>query len=102
MASNIFRIRPASYAGEDHISGKIGELDFEMSELEVKEMSKVRNRLNYVFRGVFLLHAKFAKPRRGAIMILPRAFNQYLTRTMKDFNLKGGKPIDESKLSQKV
>ena len=63
-------------------------------------MSKVRNRLNYVFRGVFL-HAKFVKPRRGAIMILPRAFNQYLTKTMKDFNIKGGKPIDESKLSKR-
>lgn len=100
MASGIFRIRPAVYQGEDHISGKIGELDFEMSEIEVREMSKVRNRLNYVFRGVFL-HAKFVKPRRGAIMILPRAFNQYLTKTIKDFNLRGGKPLGEPQLSRR-
>jgi hypothetical protein len=74
VASRIFATEAPFYKGEDYISGKIGELDFEMCELNVKEFSKVRNRLNYVFRGVFL-YTTFNLPLRGKVLVLPREFN---------------------------
>ncbi len=89
IASKIFKTAAPHYVGEDHISGMIGELEFEMCELEVKEFSKVRNRLNYVFKGVFL-HTIFNRPLRGEIIILPREFKQYLSRSIKAFNRTGG------------
>ncbi|MFK8100975.1 MAG: DUF3137 domain-containing protein [Saprospiraceae bacterium] len=93
LASQIFATDAPFYLGEDYIEGKIGELDFELCELNVKEYSKVRSRLNYVFRGI-LLHATFKKPMKGAILILPRKFRQYLSRTIRLFNRLGGKSVD--------
>ncbi len=94
LASKIFKTEAPQYQGEDHISGKIGELDFEMCELDVREFSKVRNRLNYVFKGVFM-HTTFNRELRGEIIILPDAFKQYLSRTIKSFNSSGGVSIDD-------
>ena len=89
-ASLIFGTDAPFYQGEDFISGKIGELDFEMCELNVKEFSKVRNRLNYVFKGVFL-HTTFNQSWRGKIIVLPREFKQYLSRSIRKFNELGGR-----------
>ncbi len=89
LASKIFVTKAPEYQGEDFISGKIGELDFEMCELNVKEFSKVRNRLNYVFKGVFL-HTNFNRSLRGEIIVLPEEFKQYLSRSIKAFNGIGG------------
>lgn len=100
MKSNIFEVRPAVYEGEDYIAGRFGEIEFELSELNVREFSRVRNRLNYVFRGVFL-HAKFNHFVKGRVLILPRDFRQYLSRTIKKFNAKGGKSIDPFIKNQK-
>lgn len=94
LASRIFKTAAPEYIGEDFIYGKIGELDFEMCELKVREFSKVRNRLNYVFRGVFL-HTTFKRSLRGEIIILPRAFKQYLSRSVKAFNERGGVSVDD-------
>lgn len=93
IASQIFASPAPEYSGEDFISGKIGDIAFEMSELTVREFSKVRNRLNYVFKGVFL-DASFNKPIRGEILILPEEFRQYLTKSVKEFNKRGGEPVD--------
>lgn len=98
LASQIFKTPAPQYTGEDYISGKIGELDFELSELNVREYSKVRSRLNYVFRGIFL-HAKFNKEMEGDILILPREFKQYLSKTIRSFNLRGGESVEEETLS---
>lgn len=89
IASRLFGTEAPFYEGEDYISGKIGELDFEMCELNVKELSKVRNKLNYVFRGIFL-HTTFNRPLRGMIIVLPREFKQYLSRSIRIFNTLGG------------
>ncbi len=89
LKSMIFQTKAEQYIGEDYINGKIGELDFEMCELNVREVSKVRNRLNYVFRGVFM-HTTFNRPLRGKILILPREFKQYLSRSIKEINRIGG------------
>ena len=82
QASNIFRSGTDVYSGEDHIKGEIGEIKFELSELKVREFSKVRRRLNYVFRGVFL-KAEARVSLEGSLVILPREFKQYLSRTLK-------------------
>ncbi|MFT5165623.1 MAG: hypothetical protein ACI8P3_000851 [Saprospiraceae bacterium] len=95
ISSRLFKTEAPHYVGEDHISGMIGELDFEMCELEVKEFSKVRNRLNYVFKGVFL-RTTFNMPLKGEIIILPRKFKQYLSRSIKSFNSRGGLEVKGS------
>ena len=92
-ASQIFGVQPAVYEGEDYIEGRVDEIEFQMSELNVKEFSRVRNRLNYVFRGVFM-HAELKQPLNGVIVVLPRKFRQYLTRTIKNFHRNGARDMD--------
>jgi len=94
MGSRIFATKIGEYKGEDFIEGKIGELTFELCELNVKEISRVRNQMSSVFRGVFL-HAKTNLPTQGAIIVWPREFKQYLTRSIKAFTAKGGENVDE-------
>ena len=91
--SNIFGANPAVYEGEDYIKGRIGEIPFELCELNVREQSPVRNRLNYVFQGIFL-KATINRSFKGTVLVLPRAFRQYLMRSIKDYSLKGGRPMD--------
>lgn len=93
MASRIFGVNPAVYEGEDYIEGRVDEVEFQLSELNVKEFSRVRNRLNYVFRGVFL-HAELKTPLNGTVIILPRKFRQYLIRTIKYINLSKAEDVD--------
>jgi hypothetical protein len=72
------------YRGEDQITGRVGEMEFEMSELVVRELSQVRSRYHYIFRGVFL-HAKYHKELSGELLILPRAYKQFLSRSILAF-----------------
>jgi hypothetical protein len=98
LSSEIF-ITPADvFEGEDYIEGKIGELPFEMCELNVRELSKVRERLNYVFRGVFL-HTVFNRDLRSQILVLPREYRQYLSRSIRAIDLAGGENIDQQLLN---
>ena len=95
-ASRLFNSAAPDFVGEDYIKGEMGELDFEMSELSVKEFSPVRNRLDDVFRGVFL-HARFRRRVQddtGEILVLPRHRRQFLSRTIKTFTIKGGRQFD--------
>ena len=93
LESGIFITRPKVYEGEDYVKGKIGEADFEMCELNVREFSRVRDRLNYVFKGVFL-YAEFAESTRGKVLVLPREFRQYLTRSIREMTRDRAIPID--------
>jgi hypothetical protein len=100
-ASRLFNSAAPDFTGEDYITGEMGELDIEMSELSVKEFSTVRNRLDDVFRGVFL-HARFRRTvqdEKGEILVLPRHERQFLSKTIKSFTAKGGRQFD--RLSQK-
>jgi Protein of unknown function (DUF3137) len=94
--SRLFNSSAPDYVGEDYIKGEMGELDFELSELSVKEFSPVRNRLDDVFRGVFL-HARFRRnvqPERGEILVLPRSQRQFLSKTIKAFTVNGGRQFE--------
>ncbi len=95
QASMLFATDAPFYKGEDYIRGSYRELQFELCELNVREYSKVRNRLNYVFRGIFLKGNFNATNQKGRIIVLPKNFSQYLSRTVKVFNRKGGRMVDD-------
>lgn len=95
VASGLFARTGKFYKGEDKISGKVGDLDFEMSELEVKDLSKVESGIKEIFRGIFL-HAQIVNPIRGSLMILPRYHKQYLIKTIKSFNFAGGNLVSNA------
>ncbi len=93
MRSQLFITRPAVYEGEDFIEGRIGDVEFELCELKVEEFSRVRQRLDDVFRGVFL-RAKFKYPPKGSVLVLPRARLPYLSETVKAYVRTGGQNMD--------
>ena len=90
LASKIFT-RADEYLAEDHISGQVREMPFELCELRVREFSDVRTRLDYVFRGVFLI-GDFRRPdMHGGILLLPDAYRKYLSRSERAFHKIGGR-----------
>jgi Protein of unknown function (DUF3137) len=99
LNSHIF-LKVDDYTGEDYISGQIREMPFEMSELTIHEFSPVRNRLNYVFKGVFFV-GDFQRPKMtGKILLLPDAYRKYLSRSERAFNLLGGKRVQKNLLPE--
>lgn len=91
--SNIFGVKPAVYDGEDYIEGRIGDVEFEMSELLVEEYSRVRKRLDLVFRGIFV-RAKFHYPLNGTLLVFPQAYLPKRTEALKAFIRSNGQPMD--------
>ncbi len=82
--SGLFVTSGKFYKGEDYISGKVGEMDFELSELDVRHVSPVSNKLDSIFKGVFL-HAVFPEKAQGEIKIWPRNRFQHYSRSVKAF-----------------
>lgn len=96
LVSKLFNTEAPEFVGEDYITGTMGELEFEMSELGVKEFSPVRTRLDNVFRGIFL-HARYThdvQNENGAILLLPRSKKSLISRTIKAFTVKGARQIE--------
>lgn len=91
--SNIFGVKPAVYEGEDFIEGRIGDVEFEMCELLVEEFSKVRKRLDLVFRGIFV-RAKFFYPLNGKLLVLPRKSLPQRSEALKAFIRSDGQVMD--------
>ncbi len=87
--SQIFGVMPAVYEGEDYISGRIGDIEFELCELKVEEFSRVRARLDPVFRGIFI-NAVFKHPPKGTLLVLPRTQLPQLANSVKSFVAMGG------------
>ncbi|MFM2269235.1 MAG: hypothetical protein RL757_2676 [Bacteroidota bacterium] len=110
--SRLFNSAMPEFVGEDYITGTIGELAFEMSELSVMNFSDVRLRLDTVFSGVFL-HATFRHDRNadliinkkdivrrelpGDIIIFPRVRKPQMTPTIKAFTRELGWEVVEGK-----
>lgn len=82
------------YSGEDYIAGKVGEMVFEMSELTVNDLSRVRAGYQEVFRGVFM-HATFPEETSGKVLIWPRHLKQFFTRAVRQFHWVGGANVDD-------
>lgn len=94
LSSQIFPTSAPIYQGEDYISGIIGNMSFELSEILVQDFSKVNQKLKTIFKGIFL-HSRFTFPLQGNILILPRDQRQYLSRSIRAFMQSGGKNIDD-------
>lgn len=98
--SRLFATPAHVYEAEDYITGQIGNIKFELCELDVKEISPVRDRLDDVFKGIFLYaHYDITPPPEGKILIWPRKKKQFHTRAIKNFTAEGGKNIDGKLLS---
>jgi hypothetical protein len=96
VKSKLFNSATPEFSGEDYIHGKVGEMDFEMSELSVKNFSNIRNRLDDVFVGVFL-HATYKQQMEGDLIIFPRKRKPEMTRTIKSFTRQKGWEVLEGK-----
>lgn len=99
LQSGIFVTKANFYKGEDYITGKIGEMDFELCELDVREVSPVSNKLQEIFKGVFL-HAIFNEETEGNIILWPRHKRQFLTRSIKNFTWEGAENVDHEILNE--
>ena len=99
LESQIFPKNMDVYSGEDYIVGRVGEMDFEMSELNVKALSKVSSGYTQIFRGVFM-HATFPEEARGRVIIWPRYLRQHFTRSIKNFHWEGGINVDHEILNR--
>lgn len=90
LESGIFLDPPTSYSGEDYIHGQLGNVTFEMCELNVVKLSYVRPGYDVIFRGIFL-KADFHKRVEGQVLIFPKRRRQHLMRTLKDITRREGK-----------
>lgn len=98
LASQIFATPAESYHGEDFITGKVGNLEFEMCELFVSETSPVKNGLQQLFKGVFM-HATFPEEAKGRIIIWPKRYRHRHFRAIRDFTWMGGVDVSEEILN---
>lgn len=96
--SGIFATPAPYYVAEDKIWGKIGEIEFELCELDVRENSPVRADLDEVFKGVFL-HAFFKAQISGQVRVWPRTQRQYLTKAINNFTFNGATNVDHEILN---
>lgn len=88
--SLLFKTSASYYEGEDYITGRIGEMPFEMSELVVREPAPLTNKLQDVFEGVFLYAIFPEEDTEGSVIIWPRRRKQYLIRAIKEYNWEKG------------
>ncbi len=88
------------YAGEDLIRGQVRETPFELCELTIREFSPARNRLDYVFRGIFLIGDYQRWDMHGGLLVLPDAYRKYLSRSERAFHLDGGRRVRDNLLPE--
>jgi hypothetical protein len=97
--SRIFTVAD-EYFGEDLIRGQVRETPFELCELRVREISAVRSRLDWVFRGVFLVADYQRWDLHGGVLVLPDAYRKYLSRSERAFHLEGGRRVRNNMLPE--
>ncbi|MCB0527135.1 MAG: DUF3137 domain-containing protein [Saprospiraceae bacterium] len=88
------------YAGEDMIRGQVRETPFELCELRVREFSPARNKLDYVFRGIFLIGDYKRWDLHGGVLVLPDAYRKYLSRSERAFHYEGGRRVRDNLLPE--
>ncbi|MBK9492890.1 MAG: DUF3137 domain-containing protein [Haliscomenobacter sp.] len=82
--SKLFACKPIIFEGEDFISGRVGEMDFDLCELTVEEEATVGTGLQNVFKGIFL-HAIFPEETYGQVACWPRHLKHFFLRSIKEF-----------------
>lgn len=98
LKSGLFKTSAPYYLGEDYITGMIGMMPFELSELSVREMSPLTNKLQEVFEGIFV-YAIFGEDAEGSVTVWPRHRKHYLTRSIKEFAWQGATNQDEEMMN---
>jgi hypothetical protein len=88
------------YMGEDLIRGQVRETPFEVCELRVREFSAVRNRLDRVFIGIFLIADYQRWDLHGSVLVLPDAYRKYMSRSERAFHLLGGRRVRDNMLPE--
>ncbi|MBK7936212.1 MAG: DUF3137 domain-containing protein [Lewinellaceae bacterium] len=88
------------YTGEDLIKGQVRETPFELCELRVSEFSPARSKLDYVFRGIFLIGDYKRWDLHGGVLVLPDAYRKYLSRSERAFHLLGGRRVSDNLLPE--
>lgn len=99
LASKIFPTAEI-YHAEDLIKGQIRETPIELCELRVREISPVRNRLDRVFVGLFLVGDYRRQDMKGAILALPDSYRKYLSRSERAFHLMGARRVRNNLLPE--
>jgi hypothetical protein len=89
LRAGIFPVNPDYYKGEDYIMGKIGDIFFELCELEVSHPSPLEGKMVNWFEGIFF-HANFFNNFKGHIVMIPRAEWQAFIPMIKEFTKYGG------------
>ena len=97
--SKIF-VSADEYEGEDLIRGQVRETPFEACELRVREFSPVRNQLDRVFYGIFLIADYQRWDMHGGILVLPDAYRKYMSRSERAFHLDGGRRVQNNMLPE--
>ncbi len=92
LASKIFTTVD-EYAGEDLITGQVRETPFELCELRVNAFSPVRDKMDNIFRGIFLIGDFKRWDMHGGLLVLPDAYRKYLFPSAKAFHLAGGRRV---------
>lgn len=93
LQSGIFDTSADIYEGDDYITGRIGMMPFVLSEITVKEISPLANRLQAVFEGQFV-YALFGEEAEGSLVLWPRRYKPQLSRSIKAYVLRGGANCD--------
>lgn len=97
-ASQLFAGPFLVYEGEDQIRGRVGEMDFELCELNVQGSSPVSGGVSSIFKGIFL-HAVFSEETHGKIAIWPRRRRQFMSRAIREFTREDAENADEEILN---
>lgn len=100
LLSHLFHTPANQYFGEDFISGKVGEMTFEMCELTVQETTPVTTGLIPVFRGVFT-KAVFSETLEGVVVVWPRKYRQRMVSSIKYATSLGAENVDSEILNEK-
>lgn len=93
--SHIFPNTIREYKGEDYIMGKIGEIFFELCELEIFHINPIRSQTERWFGGIFF-HANFNTAFKGRIVMLPRNRRQDFLATIKYYTRYGGYELTQT------
>jgi Protein of unknown function (DUF3137) len=95
-SSQLFGNKFPYYEGEDYIKGSIGDVNFQLCELDIRNYSPVLNQFNPLFKGIFC-QVSLGKGYSDQILVLPQSKRVRLTRTVKDFLLRNGADVTNSK-----
>ncbi len=93
VQSLLFKTKAPYYEAEDFIQGIVGELRFEMCEMDVKEISPATNRLDDIFTGIFIYGVMGEADTEGELAVYPRHIKNQLTKSIKNYiNRQGAVP----------